>query len=74
MGVPGDGGHTIYVWIDALTVYLTGSGYPWADVGDGKDGGWPVDLQIIGKDILRCALIIYLHAPLQEWRYLRLWT
>ena len=53
--VPGDETHTIYVWIDALTVYLTGAGYPWVDGEGGEKGGWPVDLQIIGKDILRCA-------------------
>lgn len=50
--VPGDEEQTIYVWIDALTVYLTGAGYPWAE-GRENDGGWPVDLQIVGKDILR---------------------
>jgi methionyl-tRNA synthetase len=55
--VPGDGEHTIYVWIDALTVYLTGAGYPWAGSEGDKMGGWPVDLQIIGKDILRYALM-----------------
>ena len=51
--VPGDEEQTIYVWIDALTVYLTGVGYPWAGDERGEKGGWPVDLQIIGKDILR---------------------
>ena len=68
VGVPRDEEHTIYVWIDVLTVYLTGSRYPWADIGDSKDGGWPVDLQIIGKDILRCALIISRSETRCSWR------
>ena len=46
--------HVIYVWIDALTNYITGLGY---DV-DGNHGElykkyWPADLHLIGKDILR---------------------
>lgn len=45
--VPGDCEHTMYVWFDALLVYLSGLGYP------GSTSGWPVDLQIIGKDIIR---------------------
>ncbi|MCF6322079.1 MAG: methionine--tRNA ligase [Rhizobiaceae bacterium] len=48
--VPGDDKHVMYVWIDALTNYLTGTGWP--------DGGerahfWPADVHIIGKDIIR---------------------
>jgi methionyl-tRNA synthetase len=60
--VPGDPDHTIYVWFDALMVYLSGMGYPWK--GDGLREGWPVDLQVIGKDILRFHAI-YLPAILQ---------
>jgi methionyl-tRNA synthetase len=41
----------IYVWFDALLVYLSGIGYPW-QTGTGTELGWLVDLQIIGKDIL----------------------
>lgn len=49
--VPGDDNHTIYVWID---VYLSSIGYPWtANGGDGSRSGWPPNLRIIGKDILR---------------------
>ncbi|KAF8076974.1 tRNA synthetases class I (M)-domain-containing protein [Lyophyllum atratum] len=62
--VPGDPGHTIYVWFDALLVYLSGIGYPWGGAGKGQVEGWPVDLQIIGKDILRFHAI-YLPAILQ---------
>lgn len=53
--VPGDPEQTIYVWFDALLVYLSGIGYPW-NGGQGLEAGWPVDLQIIGKDILRYVL------------------
>lgn len=49
-----DPGHVIYVWIDALSNYITGLGY---DV-DGASSElykryWPADLHLIGKDILR---------------------
>ena len=101
--VPSDPEHTVYVWFDALLIYLSGVGYPWGVPGaspgstpgstkslspettttmtttttatEGKtaaaaaaattsqaeeeallerEAGWPADLQIIGKDILRC--------------------
>jgi methionyl-tRNA synthetase len=46
--VPGSEGHVMYVWVDALTNYLTGLGYP-GDMGD----FWPASLHLIGKDIVR---------------------
>ncbi|VXD02327.1 methionine--tRNA ligase [Sphingomonas sp. 8AM] len=46
--VPDSPGHVMYVWVDALTNYLTGAGYP-----DGKMPHWPADLHLIGKDIVR---------------------
>lgn len=46
--VPGSDGHVMYVWVDALTNYLTGLGYP-DDIGD----FWPASLHLIGKDIVR---------------------
>ena len=46
--VPGADGHVMYVWVDALTNYLTGAGYP-----DGDMRYWPADLHLIGKDIVR---------------------
>ncbi|KAI9471803.1 MAG: tRNA synthetases class I (M)-domain-containing protein [Benjaminiella poitrasii] len=50
--VPNDPDHTIYVWLDALTNYLTATGYPWSD--DTKDNNaFPPDVQVIGKDIIR---------------------
>ena len=41
--VPGDEAHVVYVWFDALLNYLSGC----------PEGGWPPDLQLVGKDILR---------------------
>lgn len=47
--VPWDEKHVVYVWIDALTNYLTALGFP-----DGERMRfWPADLHLIGKDILR---------------------
>lgn len=55
-GIPVDfeEGHVIYVWIDALSNYITGLGYD-ADGDHGENFGkyWPADLHLIGKDILR---------------------
>jgi len=54
--VPGDPDHVMYVWLDALTNYITASGWP----TDGAAGDpekhaklWPADLHMVGKDILR---------------------
>ncbi|HBQ33979.1 MAG TPA: methionine--tRNA ligase, partial [Ochrobactrum anthropi] len=49
--VPGDEKHVMYVWVDALTNYITALGYP--DTSDEKWGYWPADAHIIGKDISR---------------------
>jgi methionyl-tRNA synthetase len=49
--VPGADGHVMYVWVDALTNYLTAAGFP--DQSDPKWGFWPADLHVIGKDIVR---------------------
>jgi methionyl-tRNA synthetase len=50
--VPGAPGHVMYVWVDALTNYLTGVGYP--DVQSEQfEKFWPADVHIIGKDISR---------------------
>jgi len=49
--VPGNERHVIYVWFDALSNYITALGYPRKD-GNFADF-WPVDVHLIGKDILR---------------------
>ena len=50
--VPDDPDHVMYVWIDALTNYITAAGYPDADSADYKTF-WPAALHMVGKDILR---------------------
>ena len=49
--VPGSPGHVMYVWVDALTTYMTGVGFPERE-GDFARF-WPADLHLIGKDIVR---------------------
>lgn len=49
--VPGDPKHIMYVWLDALTNYITACGYP--DESDPLWRFWPADLHIVGKDIIR---------------------
>ena len=49
--VPGDPEHVMYVWVDALTNYITGVGFP--DESDANWHYWPADVHIIGKDIIR---------------------
>ena len=49
--VPGAGNHVMYVWVDALTNYLTGVGYP--DETEEFRTFWPADVHLIGKDIVR---------------------
>lgn len=48
-----DPGHVIYVWIDALSNYITALGYTPDEKGDLYKKYWPADVHIIGKDILR---------------------
>ncbi len=54
-----DEGHVVYVWIDALSNYITGLGYDVDGNNSLEDGEdlfakfWPADLHLIGKDILR---------------------
>ncbi|EKD23619.1 MAG: hypothetical protein ACD_81C00212G0003 [uncultured bacterium] len=53
--VPGDASQLIYVWIDALTNYISGIGYGREDKKDEElyNTYWPADVHLIGKDILR---------------------
>ena len=48
--VPGDPKHVMYVWVDALTNYITATGFP--DEGP-RAKFWPADAHVIGKDITR---------------------
>ncbi|UJX45279.1 methionine--tRNA ligase [Xanthobacter sp. YC-JY1] len=49
--VPGDDKHIMYVWVDALTNYITALGYP--DVDGDFAKYWPANVHVIGKDIIR---------------------
>jgi methionyl-tRNA synthetase len=49
--VPGSEGHVMYVWLDALTNYITGLGYP--EGGELWELYWPADVHLIGKDVVR---------------------
>jgi methionyl-tRNA synthetase len=54
--VPDDDAHVMYVWLDALTNYLTATGWPTdGEFGDTERNAkfWPADLHMVGKDILR---------------------
>jgi len=48
--VPNDDGHVMYVWVDALSNYITALDYP---TGSEMKKYWPADLHVIGKDIIR---------------------
>ena len=50
--VPGDEKHVMYVWVDALTNYITAVGYP-DTASPNFQRYWPADLHVIGKDIVR---------------------
>jgi methionyl-tRNA synthetase len=50
--VPGNSRHVMYVWVDALTNYITAVGYPDTDSPKFRRY-WPADLHVIGKDIVR---------------------
>ncbi len=49
--VPGDPAHVMYVWLDALTNYITATGYP--DTSAERWRYWPADVHVVGKDIVR---------------------
>jgi methionyl-tRNA synthetase len=53
--VPGDDSQVLYVWFDALINYLAGTGWPGTDF----ESEWPVDVHIIGKDILRFHAVLW---------------
>ncbi len=49
--VPGNPKHVMYVWVDALTNYITATGFP--DVASPRAHYWPASAHVIGKDITR---------------------
>jgi methionyl-tRNA synthetase len=71
--VPNDPEHVMYVWVDALTNYITGVGFP--DENDKNWRYWPADVHIIGKDIIRFhavywpAFLLSAGIPLQKRVY-----
>ncbi|KAK5123895.1 hypothetical protein LTR85_002091 [Meristemomyces frigidus] len=69
--VPTDPSQTMYVWLDALLNYATAAGYPFTP-GSETVGGWPADVHVVGKDIVRfhCiywpAFLMALNLPLPK--------
>jgi len=53
-----DQGHVVYVWVDALSNYITALGYTSDNEADYKKY-WPADIQLVGKDIVRFHTIIW---------------
>ncbi|MBU6428529.1 MAG: methionine--tRNA ligase [Cyanobacteria bacterium REEB65] len=76
--VPGDPSHVIYVWIDALSNYLTGIGYPTDEERFRR--WWPADVHLVGKDITKFhailwpALLLALDLPLPKQVYGHGWV
>ena len=67
--VPFDPKHVLYVWVDALSNYITALGFDANENSEAHRKYWPADLQVIGKDICRFHTItwpIMLHALGQE--------
>ena len=56
--IPDDPSHRMYVWLDALTNYLSGIGFPDTESALWKRF-WPVDLHVVGKDILRFHVVYW---------------
>jgi len=50
---PNDPQHTVYVWVEALSNYITGVGYGQPDKMDEFHKRWPADVHVLGKDIVR---------------------
>ncbi len=77
--VPGDEKHVIYVWIDALSNYITAMGYGVNEKGELYKKYWPCDVHVIGKDIVRFhtiywpILLMALGEPLPKKIYAHGW-
>ena len=54
-----DSRHVVYVWLDALTNYITGVGYDPEGSGEQYKKYWPADVHVIGKDIVRFHIIYW---------------
>jgi methionyl-tRNA synthetase len=76
--VPGDENHVVYVWLDALTNYISALGFPRADTSDFQNY-WPESVHIVGKDILRFhavywpAFLMAANIPLPQTVYAHGW-
>ena len=72
IGVEGDDTQTIYVWIDALSNYITAIGYDIDNPSDKFKTLWPANVQVIGKDIIKfhsiywSAILMSLGLPLAD--------
>ncbi len=71
-----DPGHVVYVWIDALSNYITALGYnPYGESGELYNKYWPAELQVVGKDVVRFhsiywpCLLMALDIPLYKTLY-----
>lgn len=79
IGVPDDDSQTIYVWIDALSNYITAIGYDTENPSDLYKKLWPADVQIIGKDIIKfhsiywIAILMSLGIPLPKTIFAHGW-
>ncbi|MEZ5648589.1 MAG: class I tRNA ligase family protein [Alphaproteobacteria bacterium] len=59
--VPSNPSHVMYVWLDALTNYISALGYP-DRTAPLYEKFWPADVHMVGKDILRFHAIYYWHS------------
>lgn len=79
IGVPNDDEQTIYVWIDALSNYITAIGYDIENPSDKFNRLWPADVHVIGKDIIKfhsiywIAILMSLGLPLPKTIYAHGW-
>lgn len=79
IGVDGDDTQTIYVWIDALSNYITAIGYDIDNPSDKFKKLWPANVQVIGKDIIKfhsiywSAILMSLGLPLADTIFAHGW-
>lgn len=79
IGVPDDETQTIYVWIDALSNYITAIGYDIENPSEQFNALWPADVHVIGKDIIKfhsiywIAILMSLGLPLPKTIYAHGW-